>query len=115
MDEVPTLGELFRRLESIRQDLKEDLREHGVRADSKVSMERYQLEQSTRDEAARQLLERIRAIETSRDQEAEKRRQENQRTADRRAADRRIAFTAIIAPVLMLLLTVYINARGARS
>lgn len=113
MQTDPTLGEVMRRLEDVRQDLKEDFRELGTRLDSKVSMERYQLEQQARDEAVRQIVERIKAIEESREQEAEKKRQDEQKAADRRAADRRLAFSAIIAPVLMLLLTVYINAQGA--
>ena len=109
----PTLGEIVRRLEAVHQDLKEDLREYGARLDSKVSMERYQLEQRARDDSTQQLLERVRAIETAREQDADKKRQEDQRIADRRAADRRLAVTAIIAPVLMLLLTVYVNTQGA--
>lgn len=113
MAEDPTLGEVMRRLEDVRQDLKEDFRELGLRLDSKVSMERYQLEQQARDSAAALVLERVKTIEQSREQEAEKQRTDAQKLADRRAADRRLAFTAIIAPVLMLLLTVYLNARGA--
>ncbi|MGP3686541.1 hypothetical protein ACTVZO_17845 [Streptomyces sp. IBSNAI002] len=113
MADDPTLGEVMRRLEDVRQDLKEDVRELGLRLDSKVSMERYQLEKQARDGAAAAALERIAAIEQSREREAEQQRQDAQKIADRRAADRRLAFTAIIAPVLMLLLTVYLNARGA--
>ena len=113
MADDPTLGEVMRRLEDVRQDLKEDFRELGLRLDSKVSMERYQLEQQARDAQAAVVLERVKAIEAAREQEAEKSRQDAQKLADRRAADRRLAFTAIIAPVLMLLLTVYLNARGA--
>lgn len=113
MPDDPTLGEVMRRLEDVRQDLKEDFRELGLRLDSKVSMERYQLEQQARDGAAAVTAERITAIEQAREKEAEAARQEAQKLADRRAADRRLAFTAIVAPVLMLLLTVYINARGA--
>lgn len=113
MADDPTLGEVMRRLEDVRQDLKEDFRELGLRLDSKVSMERYQLEQQARDGQAAVVVERVKAIEQAREQEAEKQRQDAQKLADRRAADRRLAFTAIIAPVLMLLLTVYLNARGA--
>ncbi|SDN17593.1 hypothetical protein SAMN05444921_12112 [Streptomyces wuyuanensis] len=113
MPNDPTLGEVMRRLEDVRQDLKEDFRELGTRLDSKVSMERYQLEQQARDTAAAQLAERIKVIEEAREQEAERKRQDEQKAADRRAADRRLLFSAIVAPVLMLLLTVYIQARGA--
>ena len=111
----PTLGEVMRRLEDVRTDLKEDFRELGARLDSKVSMERYQLEQQARDTAAGQWAERVKAIEDAREQEAQQKRAEEQKLADRRAADRRLLFSAIVAPVLMLLLTVYIQARGAGS
>ncbi|QIP87645.1 hypothetical protein GLX30_30500 [Streptomyces sp. Tu 2975] len=115
MPTEPTLGEVMRRLEDVRTDLKEDFRELGSRLDSKVSMERYQLEQVARDEALRVIVERVKSIEDAREQEERDRRDEAQRLADRRAADRRLIFTAIIAPVLMLLLTVYIQTQGAAA
>ncbi|MFF3785205.1 hypothetical protein [Streptomyces sp. NPDC001933] len=95
MPDGPTLGEVMRRLEDARTDLKDDFRELGLRLDSKVSLERYQLEQVAREQAARN------------------RRDEDQRAADRRAADRRLIFTALIAPVLLLILTAYLNEQGA--
>lgn len=115
MPNEPTLGEVMRRLEDVRTDLKEDFRELGSRLDSKVSMERYQLEQVTRDEALRVIVERVKSIEDAREQEDRDRRDEAQRVAERRAQDRRLIFTAIIAPVLMLLLTVYIQMQGAAA
>lgn len=111
-DEV-TLGELIRRLDDVRQDCKEDTREVRVTLDTKVSMERYQLEQLARDEGHRQLADRIKALEDARDLEQQQRREDGQRLADRRAADRRLIFTAIIAPILMLFLQLYLSARGA--
>jgi hypothetical protein len=102
--EDPTLGEVMRRLEDVRQDLKEDFRELGTRLDSKVSMERYQLEQVTRDDALKLLVERVKGIE---DAAREKEKQ--------RSADRRLIFTALIAPVLLLLLQAYLAAKGAGS
>lgn len=115
MPDDPTLGEVMRRLEDVRADLKEDFRELGLRLDSKVSMERYSLEQQARDEALRQIVERVKTIETSREQEERDRRDAEQKQADRRAADRRILFSALIAPVLMLLLTVYLSTQGAAA
>ncbi|RLV66364.1 transglutaminase domain-containing protein [Streptomyces sp. CBMAI 2042] len=115
MPEDPTNGEVMRRLEDVRQDLKDDLREMGTRLDSKVSLERYQLEMLARDEALRLASERIRGIEEAREQEAERRREDAQRAADRRAIDRRLIFTALVAPVLLLILTVYLNAKGAAA
>jgi hypothetical protein len=111
-DEV-TLGELIRRLDDVRLDCKEDTREVRLVLDTKVSMERYQLEQLARDEAHRLLADRVKALEDAREAEQQQRRDEAQRAADRRAADRRLIFTAIIAPVLMLFLQLYLSARGA--
>lgn len=103
----------MRRLEDVRQDLKEDFRELGQRLDSKVSMERYQLEQQAGLDRERQITERVKAIEEAREQEARDKRDAEQQLANRRAADRRLIFTAIIAPVLMLFLTVYLSTQGA--
>ncbi len=111
-DEV-TLGEVMRRLDDIHLNLKDDIRELGARLDTKVSMERYQLEQLARDESIRLIVERVKAIEDARDLEARQRREEEQRLSAQRAADRRIIFSALIAPIVMLFLTLYLNARGA--
>jgi hypothetical protein len=111
-DEV-TLGEMIRRLEDVRQDCKEDTRELRAVIETKVNMERYELERLARDETVRILLERIRTIEEAREQEARQRREDDQRLADRRAADRRLIFSALIAPIIMLFLTLYLSARGA--
>lgn len=102
MADEPSNGELARRLEAVHQDLKEDFRELAARLDAKVSMERYQLEQLAALERERVLGERVRAIEQAREQEKQQ-----------RANDRRLLFTALIAPVIMLLLTLYVNSRGA--
>jgi ferric-dicitrate binding protein FerR (iron transport regulator) len=111
----PTLGEVVRRLEAIHADLKEDLREYGARLDSKVSIERYELERRAADDVHRQVIERVTAIETSREREKQQREQDRRATDERRRADRRLAFTALIAPVLILLLQAYLSARGAGS
>lgn len=111
-DEV-TLGELIRRLDDVRLDCKEDTREVRLMLDAKVSMERYQIEQLAREGAMRQIADRVRAIEETRELEHQQRREDAQRLADRRAADRRLIFTAIVAPILMLFLQLYLSARGA--
>ncbi|MCX4450728.1 hypothetical protein [Streptomyces sp. NBC_01789] len=113
MPDQPTLGEVMRRLEDVRTDLKEDFRELGLRLDSKVSLERYQLEQQARDDALKLVVERVKGIEEAREAAKKAREAAEQRAADRRAADRRLIFTALIAPVLLLILTVYLNAQGA--
>lgn len=113
MPDDVTIGEIIRRLEDVRQDCKEDTREMRTIVDAKVSMERYQLEQLAREESYRQLSDRVKALEDTRELEQQQRREDAQRIADRRAADRRLIFTAIIAPILMLFLQLYLNARGA--
>lgn len=102
MPDDPTAGELARRLEDRFGDVRDDLHILGARVDSRVSMERYQIETAQRDEAYKQLLERVKGIEESR------REQEKQR-----AADRRLIFTGLIVPVLLVLLQVYLSTRGA--
>lgn len=104
MPDEPTLGEVMRRLEDVRLDLKEDFRELGVRLDTKVSLERYQLEQQARDNAHTAITERVKALEEA---AKEKERQ--------RQNDRRLIFSALIVPVLLVLLTVYLQTKGASS
>ena len=113
MADEPTLGEVARRLEAIHADLKEDLREAGARLEQKVSVERYELERRTADDVHRQLLERVTAIETAREQEKRDADQERRRGEDQRRADRRLIFSALIVPVLLVLLQVYLSTRGA--
>lgn len=113
MPDEPTLGEVVRRLEAVHQDLKEDFRDVAGRLDGKVSIERFQYEKDAQLERERLLSERVKAIEAAREKEAEDQRAADQRAADRRASDRRLIFSALIAPVLMLLLTLYLTSRGA--
>lgn len=113
MPDEPTLGEVVRRLEAVHQSLKEDFRDVAGRLDGKVSIERYQYEKEAAAERERMLSDRITAIEQARDKEAQERQTNEQKAADRRAADRRLAFSSLIAPILMLLLTLYLASRGA--
>ena len=114
MDE-PSNGELARRLEAIHADLKEDFRELAKRLDAKVSLERYELERRNRDEVHVALSERIAAIETERVQEKRDAEAERRKREDQRRADRRLVFSALIVPVLIVLLQAYLTARGAGS
>lgn len=97
MPDDPGIGEVMRRLEDIRADLKEDIREQGNALASKVSAERYLIENQA-------LTERVKGLEEA---AKEKERQ--------RLHDRRLIFSALIAPVLMILLTVYLGAKGAAT
>jgi CHASE3 domain sensor protein len=109
----PSNGELARRLEAIHQDLKEDFRELAKRLDAKVSLERYELERRNRDEVHVQMMERIAAIETARQKERQEADRARQKAVDERRADRRLIFSALIVPVLIVLLQAYLAARGA--
>lgn len=113
MPDEPTLGEVVRRLEAVHQDLKEDFRDVAGRLDGKVSIERYQYEKEALLERERLMAERVRLIEEARATEAREKQEAEQKLADRRAADRRLIFSALIAPVLMLLLTLYLTSQGA--
>jgi CHASE3 domain sensor protein len=109
----PSNGELARRLEAVHQDLKEDFRELAKRLDAKVSLERYELERRNRDEVHVQMMERIAAIETARENERQEADRARQKAVDDRRADRRLIFSALVVPVLIVLLQAYLAARGA--
>jgi capsule polysaccharide export protein KpsE/RkpR len=100
----PTLGEVVRRLEDVRQDLKEDVQALGARLDGKVSADVLRLEQKAQDDAVRALTERVKSLE-----EAAKERDRQ------RAADRRLILTGLIVPILLVLLQAYLAAKGAGS
>ncbi|MGQ4513713.1 hypothetical protein [Streptomyces sp. DW26H14] len=104
MPEEPTLGELARRFEDRLADVRDDIKTLGERIDSRVSLERYQLEQQARDKDHKELVERVKALEEAA-RERERQRQ----------ADRRLIFSALIVPVLLVILTVYLQAKGAGS
>lgn len=114
MDE-PSNGELARRLEAIHADLKEDFRDLAKRLDAKVSLERYEIERRNRDDVHVQMMERIAAIEEARTQEHRQADADRRAADERRRQDRRLVFTALIAPVLLLLLQAYLAAKGASS
>lgn len=90
MADEPTLGELQRRMEHGFADLKDDLREHGTRLDSKVDQKLYDL----RHEA---LSGRVTMLETLREKDAEK-----------LVATRRWLVGAVIVPLIGILLPVII-------
>jgi CHASE3 domain sensor protein len=111
----PSNAELAHRIEAMRLDLKEDFRELTKRLDAKVSVERYEIERRNRDDVHVQLMERIAAIETARAEEQRKAQEARQKAEDQRRADRRLILTGLIVPVLLVLLQVYLSARGAGS
>lgn len=104
MPDEPTLGEIARRFEDRLADVREDIQQLVQLLDKRVSTERYQLEQQARDKDHKDLVERVKGLEEA-GREKERQRQ----------ADRRLIFSALIVPVLLVVLTVYLQAKGASS
>lgn len=115
MPEDPSNAELAHRIEAMRLDLKDDFRELGKRLDAKVSVERYELERRAADGVHRALIERVAAIEAERASEKRDTELERRKREDERRADKRLIFSALIVPVLIVLLQVYLSSRGAGS
>ncbi|MEU1272955.1 hypothetical protein [Streptomyces sp. NPDC005799] len=111
----PSNAELAHRLEAMRIDLKEDFRELVGLLEKKVSVERYEIERKNRDEVHVAIMERIQAIETAREKERQDAALARQKAEDQRRADRRLIFSALIVPVLIVLLQAYLAAKGAGS
>jgi hypothetical protein len=102
MADDPTVGEVVRRLEDVRTDLKEDI--HGVVAlsDKKADAEIVRLGQQAQDERHTGLVGRVAKLE---EQAAEKDRQ--------RQTDRRLIFFSLIVPVLLLAIQLFNANKGA--
>jgi len=98
MPDDPTLGEVVRRFEERFADVRDDIQQLGLRIDSKVSQEVYEL----RHEA---LAARVTTLETLREKDAEK-----------LVATRRWLIGAVIVPLVGILLPVIILlVQGAGS
>lgn len=115
MSDDPSNGELARRLQAFHDDIKEDFRELAKRLDAKVSVERYEIERRNRDDVHVQILNRISAIEEARTQEQRQAEADRRAAEEQRRSDRRLVFTALIAPVLLLLFQAYLATKGASS
>ena len=100
MADEPTTGEVVRRLEDVRQDLKEDI--HGVVAlvNQKVDAEILRLGQEAQDERHTAVVARVAKLQ----QAEEKDRQ--------RQADRRLIFFSLVVPVLLLAIQLYNANKG---
>lgn len=101
-DEPITLGELSRRVEDRLTDVRDDIQNLGLRLDSRVSMERYQLEREAQGKETQALAERIKGLEEA---AKEKERQ--------RQSDRRLIFFSLVVPVLLLVVQLYFANKGA--
>lgn len=94
----------MRRLEDVRTDLKEDISGLAGRLDGKVSADMLALQQQAQDDRAAALAGRITAMEEA-----------ARKAAEQRAADRRLILTALVVPVLLVLLAAYLATKGAGS
>lgn len=97
MADDPSNGELWRLITDVRADL-------SMRLDQLVRRDVYDAREAARDRDMDAMKRDIQEIEDARDREA-----------DRRASDRRLIFTALIAPALMLMLTIYLATQGVKS
>lgn len=97
MADEPSNSELWRLITDMRVDI-------GNRLDQLVRRDVYDARESARDRAMEALAKDVKEIEDDREKEA-----------DRRASDRRLIFTALIAPVIMLAVTIYLASQGVQS
>lgn len=104
MPDEPTLGEVVRRLEAVHADLKEDIRQQGGRLDGKVSLDVFELRIAALDKDLQAVAARAVTLE-----------QADRERARQRAADRRWIFSALIVPVVLVVLQAYLTTRGAGS
>ena len=96
MADEPSNSELWRLITEVRADL-------ALRLDQLVRRDVYDARETARDRAMEALQRDIQEVKDDQDKDAE-----------RRAADRRLIFTALVAPLLMLLLTVYLASQGVK-
>ena|SRR5215467_4281961 len=97
MADEPSNSELWRLITEVRADL-------ALRLDQLVRRDVYDARETARDRAMEALQRDIQEVKD-----------DIEKNEDRRAADRRLIFTALVAPVLMLLLTVYLASKGVKS
>ncbi|MGV2914506.1 hypothetical protein [Streptomyces alfalfae] len=97
MADEPSNGELWRLIADVRADL-------SLRLDQLVRRDVYDARETARDRAMEAMQRDIDEIETDREKEA-----------DRRAADRRLIFTALIAPLIMLVVMIYLASQGVKA
>ncbi|MFE3381935.1 hypothetical protein [Streptomyces anulatus] len=102
MADEPTLGEVVRRLDDVRQDLKEDI--HGVVSlvSSKADSEIVRLGQEAQDERHTTLLGRVAKLE-----------EKDQQKDTQRQNDRRLILFSLVVPVLLLAIQLYSAKQGA--
>lgn len=112
MPDEPTLGEVMRRLEDVRQDLKEDLHQLASRLDGKVSLDVFEVRAKAFEHDIKAVMSRVAEIDAAREREREQQAEQQRRAEEWRRNDRRLAFSALVAPLLLILVQVWISTRG---
>lgn len=105
--------EVMRRLEDIRIDLKEDIQLVVSLLNRKVDAEVLHLQQIAQDDKTTQLNNRVTSIE---DVIKEQIREERARSLERervRQQDRKMIITALVWPLVLTLLQIYLSMRGS--
>lgn len=97
MADEPSLSELWRLIQDTRADL-------AGRLDQLVRRDVYDAREAARDRDMAGLR-----------REFEDAARERERDTEKRASDRRLIFTALIAPILVLALTIYLASRGVHQ
>lgn len=92
-DDDVSLGELGRRLEAMRVDIKDDIHDLAKRLDAKVSLERYQLERDAHDKAVNEVASRVARLEQTR--------HDDQRA---RIAERKWLLASFIFPTVVVII-----------
>lgn len=88
-DDNVSLGELGRRLEAMRVDIKDDIHDLANRLDAKVSLERYQLEREAHAREVREVTSRVERLEQARQDDAKQ-----------RANERRWLLAGLVFPIV---------------
>lgn len=114
MSDDPTNGELARRLDAGFEDLKDDMRALTARLDTKVDATHLALQQQAQDERHAAVAQRVAQIEEDRNREAQQRQQEQREAENRRASDKRLILTALVVPLLLTLLQIYLSSKGSK-
>ena len=97
MTDEPTLGEVVRRLEDVRRDLKDDVHDIGKRLDSKVDQQLYDLKHES-------LAGRVKTLEAQRREDANK-----------LVATRRWVIGGVIIPLVGIVVPLIILIAGGGS
>ncbi len=108
----PTLWELHRAVSQLREDLRGDLAHLAARLDQVVTHDVYQADQRATLQRIDQLETSLTTLRTEHEQYTERVDRQRREDAAHAAATRRLVISAFIAPLIMLLLQLWLASRG---